>query len=217
MKGCLLCVGDGAQILRHNPVKHVVGALQHLPAASEILVKLNLLIETVFLRVGMVLFQKQLRSGQAEFVNTLLYIPYHKHIGCSKPFSGHCPDKGLLHQIAVLILIHQDLVKLTGQKIGRLAGPVFSPLLFLLVQHLKGQMLQIVKIHQVSLPLLRLKPSGKILRQRKEHENCLAASCQICKDFLLGGKQKLSLHLLHSLLDPLPALRHLLLFIRVHR
>ena len=121
MKSGVLCVSHRAQLLCHNLKEHIVCAFQHLGTASEILMELYLLKLAVLPGVGLIFFQKQLRSGQTEFVNTLLHISYHKYVRLSKPLSGNCPDQGLLHQIAVLILVHQDLVKLAGQIVRRLA------------------------------------------------------------------------------------------------
>jgi len=46
-----------------------------------------------------------------ETVNTLLNISHHKYTGtCVIPFGYHI-DNGLLHQIAVLVLVHQNLRK----------------------------------------------------------------------------------------------------------
>lgn len=72
--------------------------------------KLDFEIRAVFLRfrrIGMVFFQKQFRSCQAEAVNALFYIPHHKHIVLAETLTGNCLQQLLLYQVAVLILIHQ--------------------------------------------------------------------------------------------------------------
>ena len=111
----------------------------------------------------MVLFQKQLRSSKTEFVNALLHISYHKNIILSEPFPGHCLQKRFLHQIAVLIFIYQNLFKLTAQFVCCLC--IDHPAFFPANQNLQSLMLQVIKIHQISVSFFLLKTPVKILCQ----------------------------------------------------
>ena len=92
MQGRILRVADVPKIFRHNPVKDIVNASQNRISASEVLMKLDFQIRSVFprfRRVGMIFLQKQLRSGQAEPINALFYITHHKHIVLAKALSGY--------------------------------------------------------------------------------------------------------------------------------
>ena len=75
----------------HDLVKHVIDKCKDLAAASEIIAKLNELMFFSLLLISMIFFKKQLRPCQSETVNTLLNIPYHKHIMTAFGFFGYTP------------------------------------------------------------------------------------------------------------------------------
>ena len=63
------------------------------------------------LPVSLVLFQKQLRPCQPEFINALLHVAHHKAVKTAFRFPADTGQQILLHQIAVLILVNQNLMK----------------------------------------------------------------------------------------------------------
>ena len=114
MQGRLFRIADASHILGHDPVEHVVDSLQYLFPAPEVLVQFDLpaggtCFCLVIVRISMILFLEQLRPGQTELVDALLHVPYHKHIGLAEPFPGYGQKQGLLDQVAVLVLVHQNL------------------------------------------------------------------------------------------------------------
>ena len=111
MQGRILIVDNASHFPPHNPCKNRIYTVKHLPAASEILMEINPHGMISRLSVSLMLFQKQLRPCQPEFINTLLHIPHHKTIVPALRFPADAGEQILLHQIAVLILVNQDLMK----------------------------------------------------------------------------------------------------------
>ena len=75
-------VADSAHGLRHQPGKDAVGPVQHLSPAPEIFVKIDPDFRSpVCLGIAVVFLHEKLRPGQAETVDALLHIAYHKDIG----------------------------------------------------------------------------------------------------------------------------------------
>ena len=58
----------------------------------------------------LILLHKEFRPGQAEAVNTLLDITYHKQIFPAVFHTGDCRQKCFLHIIAVLVFIDHNFL-----------------------------------------------------------------------------------------------------------
>ena len=69
--------------------------------------------------VSAVAVQEQFRLCQPEFIDALLYVSHHEDV----VRTGHPLDEFILHQVAVLVFIHEDAVELF---------PVFAADLFVL-------------------------------------------------------------------------------------
>ena len=163
--------------------------------------------------IGVIFPQKQLWPRQTELIDALLDISHHKYIRPAKPFLRHGLQEGLLHQVAVLILIHQHLVELTAEFIRRLrifCFPILQP-----DQNLQSFMLQIIEIHQVALPLLLLIAPGKLLCQIQKRLHRLPCLGQVQKHFLRRCKADQLLHFRDCLFCTVPAIRHICLLFRI--
>ena len=126
--------------------------------------------------IGAVLLHEKLRPGQAEAVNALLHVPYHKDIWHALSL-GHAVQDHLLEQVAVLVLVDHDLHIAASQLPGRVRHgepeipAAISPeirsglLLHVLHQDLQGQVLQIRKIRQIFQPFLLLIAVREFRRQ----------------------------------------------------
>ena len=129
--------------------------------------QVNPLAAGFFLRIGMVLFHEKLRSCQTEFINALLDISYHETVKCALFLPGNTLKEQLLNQIAVLILIDQDLGKklpvLTGSRCGSKAS-----ILLPLKQDLQCHMLHITEVDHIFLSLFFLKPLQELYGQCKQ-------------------------------------------------
>ena len=161
IEGRLLRVPDSSQALCHNLEKYMVDAGQHRIPAAEILLQLNEHIGVRIPGIGVIFHHKQLRHCQPEPVNALLHIPHHEHIGIPQPLPGNRLNQGLLHQVAVLVLVHQNFRELFPQLLCRRGGNALPALRRLLPQHLKGKMLQVIKIQNI--PLLFRLPEGLVI------------------------------------------------------
>ena len=134
--------------------------------------KLDLLVRPLLFFVGLIFLHKKLRSCQAEFVDALLHIPHHEHVGLPVPLPGDQADQRFLDLVAVLVLVHQDLLVKLCQLVGRRAGAVVPGTGS---EDIQGKVLQIIEIHQVFLLLGLLEPGRKLLCQLQEHEDRLPA------------------------------------------
>ncbi len=139
----------------------MVRRMKHLVSAPEIFVQFNLPLLFAVRRIGMVFFHKKLGPCQAEPVNALFYVPHHKTVVFPVRLAGNGKQKALLHQVAVLVLVHHNLlIKLPALQRN------LSRLLRLPVQkNPKRKMLQIVKIQNIFLPLPCVIRVQKFLRQ----------------------------------------------------
>ena len=81
-------------------------------------------------------------------------------------------DQRFLDLVAVLVLVHQDLLVKLCQLVGRRAGAVVPGTGS---EDIQGKVLQIIEIHQVFLLLGLLEPGRKLLCQLQEHEDRLPA------------------------------------------
>ena len=198
--------------------------------AAEVLLKLDHLTWTFLPCIGGIFFHKKLRSCQTEPVDALLHVSYHKHVWMADPLSGNAADQRFLHQIAVLVLIHQNLLVLAAQFLccrRRLSGylpcslfllPVHVPVLLmnLFQQYLQRQMLQIIKIQHISLPLclpVRLIKAFSHIQKHPDHGLC---SCDSLDGLLRVLKPIAVPAFLRSLLYTGAAAAYILLFFRVN-
>ena len=78
---------NSAHLRTHHPPKHIVHGIHHLYTAAEVLCQIYPLACRSLMFICLILFQKQLRSCQSEFINALLYIPHHKSVKPSVLFT----------------------------------------------------------------------------------------------------------------------------------
>ena len=124
------------------------------------------LLHMIFQAVCAVLFHKELRPGKTEAVNALLYIPYHEDIVSALRHPGHTGQDGLLHQVAVLVLIDHDLLKpLLIFPRGR-RGHQFP--VFFHGKDLQRELLHIAEVDHIPAPLLFSKQLCKTVHQTCE-------------------------------------------------
>ena len=85
----IVIIINTAQFLSHGLIKHIVCTIHNLPAASEVLMQVNTLLFSVGQSILVIFFHKNFRTRKKEFVNTLLYISYHKTVIISVIFPGN--------------------------------------------------------------------------------------------------------------------------------
>lgn len=152
----------------HQICKDAVDGCQYLPAAPEISAQVNALTAALPMGIGLIFFQKKFRSGQAEFIDTLLHISHHETVIAALLLAGHRPEQIFLYQIAVLVFINEYLLKIFPVLPGHGTGPNLP--LFLPQQYLQGIVLDIRKIHQLF----------SCFRARNACPNSMASSASIC-------------------------------------
>ena len=121
----------------------------------------------------MIFFQKQLRPCQAEFVNTLLYIPHHEPVKLPFLFPGHRLQQIFLYQIAVLILVDENFRKMLPVLQCHTAGnhlPLLSG-----QQNVQGKMLHIGKVYHLLFSLFLRHSPVEIQNQADEGAHRLPA------------------------------------------
>ena len=174
--------------------------------------KFDLLVQSVLFPVGLILFQKQLRFRETELIDTLLHISDHKHIRGSKPLSGDTADQRLLYLVAVLILVHQDLLENFRKLVRHRSRSVVQTASG---EDFQGKMLQIVKVHQILLFLRLLKSRGKLLRKLQKHSDRFSAGIHIGKYGIRVSRKIPCFHLLDPVLCEVPVRCRLLFLFRV--
>ena len=75
-------------VVVYNAVKNVIDRGQHLRAAPEVFVKLDLLVRPLLFFIGLIFLHKKLRSRQTEFIDALLHITYHETVVTTLFFPG---------------------------------------------------------------------------------------------------------------------------------
>ena len=129
--------------------------------------QINSLSHRVIIRITGVFFDKKLRSCQSELINALLDISYHEPVKCVLFLSGNTFKEQLLDQIAVLVLVDQDLGKklpvLPGSRCGSKASILLS-----LKQDLQCHMLHVTEVDHIFLSLFFLKPVQELYGQCKQ-------------------------------------------------
>ena len=175
--------------------------------------ELNLLVQPVLFPVGLILFQKQLWFRETELIDALLHIPHHKHIRRPEPLPGNTADQRLLDLVAVLILIHKNLL-IDSRKLVRHCPR--SVVQAAACENFQCKMFQVIKVHQVLLLLRLLESRGKLLRKLQKHQDRLPAGVEI-REHLIDISWKVQcLHLLDAVLREVPVGRCLFFLLRVH-
>ena len=160
LQGNALIVLHAADFPAHDFGENRVGRVQHFPPRAEILIQIDPLRLLVILAVGLVFFLENLRPCVPEAVNALLDISHHKAgitavraAGKSRPlFSRNGGKKKLLHLVAVLVLVDQNLVKILPVPFRGLPEDKGS-VLFSLHQNLQCHVLQVREVDDISLLL----------------------------------------------------------------
>ena len=178
--GIILNITD---IAVHDLAEHLVDRVDYLPAAPEILLKIDpvsLRFLTAFRRflphfIGIrdkrVAFaDEQFRSRLAETVNALLYIADHKHVRQPVKLPRNCAQNILLKHVGVLVLIDHDLGKFLSDLQRRLR---WLPLL--VQKNAQRQVRDRRKIIGSELLLLVLIPDQHALGKLTQNSQCLPA------------------------------------------
>ena len=211
----VIVVLDPAELSAHQPAEHIVHAVQHLPAAAEVLVKIDPLPLTVRQAVGIVFLHKKLRSRQAEPIDALLHISHHEDVIAPAGNLRHTRQDRLLYQVAVLILVDHHFVKplLIFRRHRR-----WDKLSFLLhCQDLQGKLLHIIEVDHIPALLLLPEQSGKISDKPCQRLHRPAGCRHICRPLFTGRIKVRLLQLLHKLLRLLPKLLHQLFLLLGNR
>ncbi len=191
-----------ALVPAHQIHKDTVYRVQHLPAASEISAQIDALAAAVLMGVGLVFFQKKFRPCQTELIDALFHVSHHKTIEMPFRLAGYRPEQILLHQVAVLILVYQYLMKIlpilpghgTGQNLPFLSAQ----------QNLQGIMLDIGEIHKLFLLLARPESLPELHSQFRQHTHRGLTGIHLGQTQIYGRGEELLPHLLQSVLHPAP-------------
>ncbi len=179
----------------HQPGKHKVHPVCHLPAGAKIPVQHN--IGRVLVQVPAILLvaasaaKKDFRHGPAKAVNALLYVPNHKQVF---PLLGDGPKNGILHLVNVLVLVDHNLVEPAGHLLGGGGGASILP-----AKQADGAVLQIAVIQKILFPLFLLVPPGKIHGQPGQALQQGAGGLQLLGAALPAGGKAFAQALHHSL------------------
>ncbi len=152
--------------------------------------------------IGLIFFQKKFRSGQAEFIDTLLHISHHETVIAALLLAGHRPEQIFLYQIAVLVFINEYLLKIFPVLPGHGTGPNLP--LFLPQQYLQGIVLDIRKIHQLFFLFPCPERLPKFYGQFCQYLHRLPAGFHLSQTERHGRGKKLFPQFLQSVLDPAP-------------
>ena len=136
------------QLLGHDGGEELVYRPKDAPVGAEILRQQDALAPAGGRIVGIAVVFSQEKAGvrQAEAVDGLLHVPHH---GDVLPSVADGEEDAVLHPVAVLVFVHQDLVEAAAQLPSQGGG---SPTI-LLRQQLQGQMLQVGEIQRAPPPL----------------------------------------------------------------
>ncbi len=139
----------------HDPGEDVVYRRDYIRLAAEVLPEVEpAAVRFILVFIKQVFVQEESGVSQAEAVDALLDIPYHKKV--VNP--GDAIQKSLLHLIAVLVFVHKYVL---------IALPVFRSSLGVL-QNLQGEVLQIVKVQHPLFGFAAAVFPGKGLQQLVE-------------------------------------------------
>ena len=213
-------VFHAADLAAHDSHKDVIYAVQHLGAASEILIQVDPLllrsrrIPLLQHRVGAELIDEDLRTRQPEAIDALLDIAHHKAPVMSCRLPGNRAQNQLLNLVAVLILINHDFpeIGLTGLR----RAPVCPGAVRLLFQqNLQRIALQIDKVDHI-LSLFFLLIGGKVFRRQiRERSDRLLHHLVLAPDLVKTQCHRPLLQLLNALLGLIPQILNPLLLVRI--
>ena len=144
--------------------------------------------------IGVIFLQKQLRSCQTKLIDTLLHISYHETVEFSFLFTGHCQKQIFLYQIAVLIFINQNFMKILPVLLSHSTGSDFA--VFPAKQDIQGIMLHIRKVNNLLFLLFFPHAPVKLKHQINQYPHRLPAGSSLTQDNLQGHGKKLLLKLL---------------------
>ena len=198
IQGSRIIIVHLSQIMMHQLIEDIIGKIKHLTSAPEIPMQVNPLLPAILSAVSSVFVHKKLRSCKTEAVNALLDIPHHEQIMSPILFFGDCPKDDLLHQIAVLVFIDHNLIKMLT-KLARSRCRLFCVLIY---ENVECKMLHIAKINNALFSLCRFHRSK--IGYRKFHK-CLRHGPQAPQLF----QQLFRRHR-----KPLPQVLHILLHLR---
>ena len=83
----LIIIDNFSEFLPHQFPENIICTVKYFSSASEVPVKINSLPAALLRTVAVIFSHKEFRARQAESVNTLFYISYHKKIILSDHFS----------------------------------------------------------------------------------------------------------------------------------
>ena len=162
VKRHLLVVVDAAQHRTHHAVEHAVDRTHHLVAAPEVPAQLDLRIVRI-----LIFHKEEIRARLTEAVDGLLHVPDLEDIRTAEARRRKGTDQLLLHEVRVLILVHQDLPILLCDIIGdrrRMADAVGVRG----IEDLQRLMLKITEVEHMPLFLLLLVTRAELLREAHE-------------------------------------------------
>ena len=196
-QGRVFRVVNTADLPAHDPPEQGIDGIQDLPAAAEVLVQLDPLQLRVVRPVAVVFFHEDLGPGQAEAVDALLDIPDHKAVVFSVLLAGYDLQEELLHLIAVLIFVDQDLGVVAPQGLCRAPGPVAAVLLPFR-EDIQGQVLQVHKVDHMPVPFDLREPGMVFQGKLRQGPDRLPGRLHHGQDHL----RRLPADLLPELLEP---------------
>ena len=162
VKRHLLVVVDAAQHRAHHAVEHAVDRTHHLVAAPEVPAQLDLRIVRI-----LIFHKEEIRARLTKAVDGLLHVADLEHIRTAEARRREGTDQLLLHEVRVLVLIHQYLPILLCDIIGdrrRVADAVGIRG----IEDLQRLMLEITEVEHMPLFLLLLVARAELLRETHE-------------------------------------------------
>ena len=196
MKRHLLVVVDAAQHWAHHAVEHAVDRPHYLVAASEVPAQFDLRIVRI-----LVFHEEKIRARLTEAVDGLLHVTDLEHIRTTEACRRKGTNQLLLHEVRVLVLVHQDLTILLCDII-RDRRRVADALCIRGIENLQRLMLEITEIQHMPLFLLLLVARTELLRETHEATQAaldarlhLLLRLRIQDDRQLGDVLRILLHL----------------------
>ncbi len=208
-----IIIDETSHIFPHDLFKNHVRAVQHFPAAAEVLMQVDpsgfdpratrLPVVTGFCLflsgIGLIFLQKQFRPRQTELVYALFHVSHHKPVVSALFLAGDAGQNVLLYQIAVLIFIDQYLMEITTVFQRRLRRHT-SAVLFSLNQNGQCKMLYVIEIQNVLIPFLRIKSPLECQRQIHQPVHRRAADLHLLQDLFFRPEKVLLLQIAKLLL-----------------
>ena len=162
VKRHLLVVVDAAQHRAHHAVEHTVNRAHYLVAASKVPAQLDLRIVRI-----LVFHEEKIRARLTEAVDGLLHVTDLEDIRTTEACRRKGTNQLLLHEVRVLVLVHQDLTILPCDII-RDRRRVADALCIRGIENLQRLMLEITEIQHMPLFFLLLVARTELLRETHE-------------------------------------------------